>query len=376
MANRSGFLLRNGAQQVSCTVFLAYLSHVDGAPAQPADDPQTAIKSAALVAVHPSLLDELWPQSGAAQWGLDRNEFDRLILLVSMRQNFGLPPEAVSTRSDQETFFRNVKLPDLVLAAACAAGNERAWEHFMAAFGQQLTRAAIAISGSETIGRDLADAFYAELYGLNVRDGQRKCPLESYRGRGSLIGWLRTTLSQRFVDHYRRTFREEAFDEQTHDAASADTTPPLGPESASTLAEAVRISLSDEPAEERFLLAAYFLDGRTLAEIGRLLHVHEATISRRLKRTTDSVRKRLLKHLEKSGMSRRAAEESLGTDPRDLDLKMNLKKLLQHSTAQTFSEQVPSAPNAQQTIAGDSLSNAGMPLGNMRGSLSDKVETD
>lgn len=353
---------------------MAYLSHVDGAPTQPADEPLTVSTSAAPVVVHPAMLDELWPQSGAAQWGLDRAEFDRLILLIAMRQNFGLPPDAIAAHADQEIFFRSLKLPDLVLASACAAGNDRAWEHFMAAYGQQLTRAAIAISGSETVGRDLADAFYAELYGLTMRDGQRKCPLESYRGRGSLIGWLRTTLSQRFIDHYRRTFREEALDEQTHDAASADGPPPPAPESASALAQAVSATLSDEPAEERFLLAAYYLDGRTLAEIGRLLHVHEATISRRLKRASESVRKRLLKHLEKGGMNRRAAEEALGTDPRDLDLKMDLKNLLQNPAPQAFSEQVPSGPAVEQTVSGATLS--GISLPNVRTSLSDKVETD
>ena len=89
---------------------------------------------------------------------------------------------------------------------------------------QPLTRAAIAISGSETVGRDLADAFYAELYGLNTRDGERHCPLDSYRGRGSLLGWLRTTLAQRFVDHYRRTYREQALDEEVHDAPSSRVT--------------------------------------------------------------------------------------------------------------------------------------------------------
>ena len=31
-------------------------------------------------------------------------------------------------------FFRTLKLADLVLAKACAAGNDRAWEHFMAQF--------------------------------------------------------------------------------------------------------------------------------------------------------------------------------------------------------------------------------------------------
>jgi len=41
--------------------------------------------------------------------------------------------------------------------------------------------------------------------------------------------------------------------------------------------------------------------------------------------------------LQNSGLSRRAADESLGADPRDLD--MNLKKLLQNSQTETFKEQ-------------------------------------
>ena len=62
-------------------------------------------------------------------------------------------------------------MDDLVLARACARGNERAWEHFVAVYRQPLTRAAIAITGSETLGHELADQLYAELYGLNLRDG-------------------------------------------------------------------------------------------------------------------------------------------------------------------------------------------------------------
>ena len=67
-----------------------------------------------------------------------------------------------------------------------------------------------------------------------------------------------------------------------------------------------------------------------------MLHVHEATVSRRLRRVTDGLRKQVLKNLEGFGLSRRAAEEALGADPRDLDL--NLKKLLQYSQSEAFQE--------------------------------------
>ena len=351
---------------------MAYLRDVDATPFQPVDEPVAGENSAAPVAVNPALLDELWGECSAKAWGLERGEFDRLVILIAMRQSFGLGPGAIAGKSEQESFFRGLKLDDLVLATACASGNERAWEHFMAEFGQPLTRAAIAISTNETVGRDLVDAFYAELYGLSTRDGKRKCPLESYRGRGSLLGWLRTTLAQRFVDHYRRTYREEALDEQTHDAQTSDESRAAAPEVVSRLTEAVQDALRDQPAEERFVLASYYLDGRTLAEIGKLLRVHEATVSRRLKRATDAVRKRLLKNLEKSGMSRRAAEEALGTDPRDVDLKMDLEKLLQHSGAEAFpAKGAPDAVVAQETVARELLS-----LPDARGSLTKNAKAE
>ena len=334
---------------------MAYLLDVDAAPIHPADDVVPAAP-AAPVTMHPSLLDELWRDSGAGEWGLEREAFDRLVLLAGIGQNFGLEPGANANAGQQAVFFGSIKLADLVLAKACAAGNECAWEHFMAIYSQPLARAAISISGSETVGRDLADAFYAELYGLSTRDGQRKCPLDSYRGRGSLIGWLRTTLAQRFVDHYRRTYREEALEEQAIDAPMHDSVPQPEPAMLATLGAAVEAALRTQPVEERFLLAAYYVDGRTLAEIGALLHVHEATVSRRLHRTTEAVRKQLLRNLEKSGMSRRAAEEALGTDPRDVDLRMNLKKLLQNLDADPFSKRALMSAAAEETLSSALLS--------------------
>lgn len=341
---------------------MAYLRVVDAAPIQPAEDVPAGEASSAPVTVHPTLLDELWRECGARTWGLERSAFDRILLLVALGQNFGLPPGATAAKEKQAAYFRSLKLDDLVLAKACAAGNERAWEHFMAVYGQPLTRAAIAISGSETVGRDLADAFYAELYGLNTRDGERRCPLDSYRGRGSLLGWLRTTLAQRFVDHYRRTFREQAFDDQVHDVAVPKPVADLEPAILAALRQAVHAAFDDQPAEERFLFAAYYVDEKTLAEIGHVLHVHEATISRRLRRATEAVRKQLIRNLERNGMTRRAAEEALGTDPRDLDLKMDLRKLLQSSEPAPFSVQAIRNPAAAQETAA-------------RAPLSDKAKT-
>jgi RNA polymerase sigma-70 factor (ECF subfamily) len=83
-------------------------------------------------------------------------------------------------------------------------------------------------------------------------------------------------------------------------------------------------------------LSAYFLDRQTLLQIGRLLRVHEATISRRLKRLTADLRKQLLRTLRADGLSERAAEEALGADPRDIEI--NLRALLQTSQIAAFKD--------------------------------------
>ena len=55
------------------------------------------------------------------------------------------------------------------------------------------------------------------------------------------------------------------------------------PEHLIHLRHSIVVTLRTLSAEDCFLLSAYFLDQRTLLEIGRILHVHEATISRRIK---------------------------------------------------------------------------------------------
>jgi RNA polymerase sigma-70 factor (ECF subfamily) len=301
------------------------------------------------------LLAELWRTCEGDACGLTRPEFEQIVLRIGMGQNFGLPTglAAETTPAQQAAFFGTLRMADVVLARACAGGNERAWARFIALYRQPLLRAGIAITGNESLGRELADGLYAELYGLTEREGQRRCPLESYAGRGSLIGWLRTTLAQRHVDRHRRTHREQPLDE-TNDYHAPVVEAAKEPEATALplLASAAQDALQSQGPEEKFLLASYYLDGRKLHEIAAVLGVHEATVSRKLKRATAAVRKQIVRGLVRRGLSRRAAEEALGTDPRDLTAAdessggtgasrdhLRLKELLQSSQANPFKEQ-------------------------------------
>jgi len=206
------------------------------------------------------------------------------------------------------------------------------WQRFMASYREPLTQAAIGIAGSAVMGKELADSLYSDIFGLTERDGQRRSPLAFYSGRGSLKGFLRATLAQRNVERYRRTSRETQLTVEYLEAPSPAPVP--NPDVLSRLGASLMAILSAIEPEERFLLSAWFLDRHTLLEIAQVLRVHEATVSRRVKRLTSRLRKELLRNLQVSGLTRSAAEEALGTDPRDLDL--NLRRLLQGTQPAAF----------------------------------------
>ncbi len=304
----------------------------------PTSGPLAAEELSAAPQIPTALFDELWAASQAEAVQLSRSEFATKLAALGTKFNYGLPSGSMPGAVDISSFFRALHLPDLALAQACALGREAAWQRFFTLYRMPLTEAAVAIAGSATLGHDLADSLHSQLFGLTERDGQRRSPLESYYGRGTLMGWLRTTLAQRHVDHYRSTRREAPLEAEDPPAPSIAATP--SPAITQKLQLAIEDTLQTLSAENRFLLSSYFLDQRTLRQIAQLLGVHEATVSRKLNRLTVDVRKLLIKSLQAAGLSRRGAEEALGTDPRDLTI--NLRSLLQTPSSPTFPDQANS----------------------------------
>ena len=272
------------------------------------------------------LEEELWRVADAELLEVSKAEFADALETIGAKDNFGLEPGKQANERQRETFWRALHLEELAIARGCALGRESAWRRFLAQYREPLGRAAVEMTGSAALGDELAGALYSELFGLTEREGKRWSPLLRYSGRGSLMGWLRAILAQRRVNQYRKTGRETELGEIEPAAAVSEQ---IEPERLEDLRVALKITLGEASAEERFLLSAYYLDQHTLHEMSRVLRVHEATISRKLKRATERLRKQLLRTLRARGLSRRAAEEALGADPRDLDI--NLRRLLQKS---------------------------------------------
>src|SRR5436305_3255515 len=284
---------------------------------------------------------ELYRRSGAQEFGIPALDFAAILDQVAAKS---VPDSPKPKRQD---FLSRLHVEDLALARACAAGNERAWQVFMHRFREKLYDAGRQITRDDATGRELADSLYADLYGTQSREGRRQSKLFSYGGRGSLGGWLRTVLAQEYINRYRKQRRLVSLDRECEEGAQFP---------AAAVAEITSIDerleqAEDEalrllPAADRFILASYFLDERTLAEIARALSVHESTVSRKVEKLTKNLRKQIVKALIRMGMSRRQAEEALETDARDLRLDIRTS-LAQDSANVAFSNREAKAGKAE-----------------------------
>ena len=140
------------------------------------------------------------------------------------------------------------------------------------------------------------------------------------------------------MNRYRKRKRLVSLDEEAEEgvqfaAVAAEPVASTDPR----LEQAIDQALKELEAEDKFVLASYFLDNRTLAEVARSLGVHESTISRKVDKLAKSLRKQILNNLTRNGMSRRQAEEALLTDVRDLQVNIRAR-LVQESAAPAFPE--------------------------------------
>jgi RNA polymerase sigma-70 factor, ECF subfamily len=281
------------------------------------------------------LAGELYAKSDGKKLGLTCESFSAILCGVATKY---LPSEA--SQSEARGFILTLRVEELALARACAAGDNSAWNIFLTRYREKLYHYALRIAREDSAARDLADGLYAELYGTARREGERISKLASFTGRGSLDGWLRTVLAQEFVNRYRRAKRLVSLDDEIEEGAqfAAPEPGPAPSVNASRLESLTDSALAALPSEDRLILSAYYLDGRPLAEVARMLGVHESTISRKVDKLAKALRKKILAGMMRQGIGRREAEEALEVDVRDL--RVNIRRsLTQEPLVAAFSEE-------------------------------------
>jgi RNA polymerase sigma-70 factor len=191
-----------------------------------------------------------------------------------------------------DAFIDALHAEDLNLAIACQAGGSAAWEHFISSFRPALYAAARAIAGDEAGGRELVDSLWAEMYGMEVRDGRRRSILSYYHGRSSILTWMRAVLAQRNVDYIRSQSRLQPLDDHAEQKTISSDDQTNAPDSeraryVAMLGKALDGALKSLAPRDRMRMAYYYRHDLSLKEIGRVMNEHESTVSRRLARTRD-----------------------------------------------------------------------------------------
>lgn len=238
------------------------------------------------------------------------------------------PIHPAPSTQEVDDLLASLHTEELVHALACEAGDERAWLDFESRFRAPLQSAARALTKDDGEAEELVQYVYGELYGIRLEGERRLSKFAHYSGRGSLGGWLRAVVYQCFIDRKRLTSRFEQVEEvEEFDrlllASPAQSngilsSPPARPDELEDqrLREATETALTralaTADARTRLLLQFYYFDDLTLREIGQMMGVHEATISRWLARAQKDVRRRTEEILTRDfGLGRREVAECL-----------------------------------------------------------------
>lgn len=189
----------------------------------------------------------------------------------------------LGTGPDRLTALDRLRTADLYLAFACLSGAPGAPEAFSAAHGPAIRRSLGGVGADPSQAEDVLQAVYQKVF---VPSPSRPPAIHKYDGVGGLRSWIRVTAVRMALNLRRERRRERPLSPEVlltrPDGA-------LGPEAdylkrlySQAFKQAFEEALGTLSPQGRNLLRHHYIDGLTLEQIGRLHHVHKATISRRL----------------------------------------------------------------------------------------------
>lgn len=193
-----------------------------------------------------------------------------------------------------------VRVEDLYVACACAAGNVKALGAVESRYFPDVD-AALGKMGltSDRIGevkQGLRKLLFVGEEGAPPR-------IAEYRGTGDLRAWLRVTAMRAALKLLRKHGRETSTDDAILEARSSEDDPELAYMKAAyrqAFREAFQESLESLHPKERTLLKQQIVDGLGIDELGALYQIHRATAAR----WVASAREKLLSRTRRTFMLR------------------------------------------------------------------------
>lgn len=197
---------------------------------------------------------------------------------------------------------------DLVLARACAGGDEAAWEELgRTHFGFIRAIAARLLPGAAAA--DVADEVIGDLW--------QRGKIARFEGRSTLKTWLAAVVAHAAANARERDRRHVPL--EPREERSTNPLAEIDPAGRSRLAGLLAEAVARLPAEDRLLLLLYYEQRLTLEEIGPLMRRSKAALSRRRKRIVGVLRRDLeTRAAERFGASARDLADDLGSVELDL----------------------------------------------------------
>lgn len=240
--------------------------------------------------------------------------------LVAEEGDLGVSADAFATRisailgdvppAEQIEAFNGLVCRDLYLVMGCLARNAHALRIFMNRFRPYLRHLSIRHAPSNTMAEDIEAQLIATLFMPRHIDDPTSARLYSYRGKGTLQGWLRVTTRRMVIDALRRqkpTSSQGEFDRLASNNRGTELDL-MHREAAARLRPLFHDCVAELNNTERQLLSQYYRDGRVLREIGADLGIDTSSAFRRLGAVRDKVFKQF----------RRQARQKLGLTDGDL----------------------------------------------------------
>ena len=109
-------------------------------------------QNSAVEAVVNDVLADLYAKSGCDKVGLARESFAAILCEVGSKH-----ATAATSGSEIRTFLLTLRVDELALARACAAGENSAWEIFLTRYREKLYLSALRIAREDSAARELAD---------------------------------------------------------------------------------------------------------------------------------------------------------------------------------------------------------------------------
>jgi RNA polymerase sigma-70 factor, ECF subfamily len=203
---------------------------------------------------------------------------------------------------------------DLYLACGCARGLPPALAAFEA---QIMPEARDALRRLRLQPAALDDLLQSVRTRVLVDSEGRGPKIADYSGRGGLRSWIRVVATRTALNVLRGNRLEVLSEDILLTAAAQSSDSPelvfLKQRHGRALRAAFQRAVDSLKPDQRELLRRYYLEGLTAEQIGRLTRRHRITVTRRIDRTLQTLRRRTLQLLERDfGCDRTAAESIVG----------------------------------------------------------------